>query len=87
MVARFLSSFVVGGGWIARVRVERTHGVLFPVDRDLLPEEIQANFGDISDFGTGAQHPVTSQESIGLVTANLANKGATARILNAKSRL
>lgn len=73
-------TFEIGAGWIARIRWERSHGVLFPVDRELLPEEIKANYQHIGDFSSPT-YPQSLQDSMGLVTANLANKGASAKIV------
>lgn len=67
--------FEVGSGWVSRVRWQRTGGVGFPVNKELLPEHIAARWKDITNFDDGrATYPTSTQESFSAVQANFENK-------------
>lgn len=68
------SIFEVGSGWIAKVRWQSTGGVGFPANRPLLPEQIAAEWGRITDFEDGrATYPASTQDSIARVMENFSN--------------
>ena len=65
--------FELGGGWVSRLRWQRTEGHCFPVDAELTPEDIRSQWSRITDFSR-ATHPTSMQDSMGVVMANLENK-------------
>jgi len=50
-----------GGGWFAKIRVERTQGAY--IKGDFTPEDVQKNWDKICDF-TDPTHPTGIQESV-----------------------
>jgi multifunctional beta-oxidation protein len=68
------SIFECGSCWISKVRWQRTGGVGFPVNKQLLPEHIQDRWADICNFEDGrATYPTSTQESFADVQANFEN--------------
>lgn len=61
--------FEVGGGWIAKVRQERSLGVYNP---KLTPESVSQDFEKILDF-TNSEHPLTVNDSVGKVMSLLSS--------------
>ncbi len=64
--------FEVGGGFFARVRHERSAGLLVDAATPASPELVRDRFAAIVDFGAGATHPEDIGEAAGPVLANLA---------------
>ncbi|KAF1328627.1 Estradiol 17beta-dehydrogenase, partial [Globisporangium splendens] len=57
------SLFELGGGWVGKLRVQRTHGVGFPTDPAVFtPELVADQWKEVSDFSR-VTHPTTTQES------------------------
>jgi len=53
-----------GGGWFAKVRMERTQGAYIkPNNGNWAPEEVQKNWDKIQDF-TDSDHPTMIQQSV-----------------------
>src|SRR5580704_17714643 len=64
------SLFEVGGGFIGKLRWERAEGTVFRLSRQLTPEQVEAKWPAICDFGK-ATHPANVTESMGPIVNNL----------------
>lgn len=62
--------FEVGGGWIGRVRLERSKGQAYKLSAELTPEKIADRWEKINDF-TGATHPNEVNAALAPVLENL----------------
>lgn len=62
--------YEVGGGFMAKLRWERSEGVTFRLGRSVTPEVIKDRWGEISGFEKSS-HPVTVTESMGPIVANV----------------
>jgi 3-hydroxyacyl-CoA dehydrogenase/3a,7a,12a-trihydroxy-5b-cholest-24-enoyl-CoA hydratase len=62
--------FEVGGGFIGKLRWERTVGKTFPVGRDLSPEQVRGAWPAITDFGA-TTHPTSIHDALQPVLENL----------------
>jgi 3-hydroxyacyl-CoA dehydrogenase/3a,7a,12a-trihydroxy-5b-cholest-24-enoyl-CoA hydratase len=65
--------FEVGGGFMAKLRWERTEGKSFPVGRPLSPDAVQAAWGEVTDFSK-ATHPTNVNEALMPAIENLSKK-------------
>jgi 3-hydroxyacyl-CoA dehydrogenase/3a,7a,12a-trihydroxy-5b-cholest-24-enoyl-CoA hydratase len=57
--------FEVGGGWIGKLRWQRSHGVHFSPSKPLTPEMLGTDWAAITDFSEGAEYPTTMLEAMG----------------------
>ena len=64
------SLFEVGGGWMSKVRWERSLGIGFNPDEGFTPEDVAANFDKLCDF-EGAVHPKDNIEALRELMANI----------------
>lgn len=73
--------YEVGSGWTARTRWQRTGGHGFPVDVNLVPEEVLKNWKRITEFDDGrADNPQDPQDGLKSIMANMANKKGASKV-------
>jgi 3-hydroxyacyl-CoA dehydrogenase/3a,7a,12a-trihydroxy-5b-cholest-24-enoyl-CoA hydratase len=65
--------YEVGGGFMGRLRWERSAGKMFGVGRDITPEQVRASWKDISGFEKST-HPANINEALAPVLENLERK-------------
>ncbi len=65
--------FEVGGGFMGKLRWERTEGKCFPVGRPLTPDAVAAAWAEVTDFSKST-HPTNVNEALGPAIENLSKK-------------
>jgi 3-hydroxyacyl-CoA dehydrogenase/3a,7a,12a-trihydroxy-5b-cholest-24-enoyl-CoA hydratase len=65
------SLFEVAGGWMAKLRWERSAGVAFDPNGELTPEAVDDAFDEICSFSR-SEHPATTREAAARVLSNIA---------------
>jgi hypothetical protein len=63
------SLFEVAGGFVAKLRWQRSHGALF--DLPFTPEEVAAKWGEVTKFDEKAINPTSSADAIMRVNENI----------------
>jgi multifunctional beta-oxidation protein len=67
--------YEVGSGWVGRTRWQRSGGHGFPVDVQLTPEAVAAQFEKITNFDDGrADNPSDPSDGLKSIMANMQNK-------------
>ncbi|KAF3939067.1 hypothetical protein ABW19_dt0208695 [Dactylella cylindrospora] len=67
--------YEVGSGWVGKTRWQRSGGYGFPIDKQLTPEDVVAQWQTIVNFTDGrADHPESAQDSLQSIMKNLSNK-------------
>ena len=67
------SLFEVGGGFMGKLRWERSEGKVFKLGRDITPDQVKKAFGDITSFEK-ATHPADVTSSMQPILGNLQSK-------------
>jgi len=67
------SLFEVGGGFMGKLRFERTVGKTFKLGRDITPDNVKAAWEQITDFSK-SEHPTDITSSMQPILANIQNK-------------
>ncbi|KAG0261603.1 hypothetical protein DFQ27_002897 [Actinomortierella ambigua] len=85
------SIFEVGAGFVGKLRWERTGGHGFPINKELLPEDVREKWSKIIDFTDGrTTHPASTSQSMESVMANFENvqeEKAAVQVLSADGKL
>ncbi len=65
--------FEVGGGFIGKLRWERTEGKTFKLGREITPDAVAKAWGEVTDFGK-TDHPTDITSSMGPILGNIQSK-------------
>jgi len=65
------SIFEVGGGHVAKIRWERSAGLLLKADDTYTPGAIIKKWDKVSDFSSGAQYPTGTADFMGLLEQSM----------------
>lgn len=75
--------FETGGGWIGKLRIQRTHGVGFPTDlTQFTPELVAEQWKEVVDFAR-VTHPSSTQEAFEPMMRNITSPPAS--VITARS--
>jgi len=68
--------YEVGAGFIAKVRLQRSRGAIFPINKDLTPEQIRDGFNEVIDFSEGATNPAAINEATAAIMQRVLNQNS-----------
>lgn len=66
--------FELGGGFVSKLRWERSEGMSYRLGRAITPESLRDDWDALTDFASGATHPQNIQEALAPI-ATIATKG------------
>lgn len=56
--------FEAGGGWFARLRWQRSHGLRFTPGEDFAAEDVAARWQELTEFGSDADYPASVEDAL-----------------------
>ena len=56
------SIYEVGGGWVSKIRLQRSKGIGFPID--FTPEQLLEKWNEVIDFSNECDYPTSGTDSI-----------------------
>jgi len=65
--------YEVGAGFVAKIRLERTRGATFPIDKEISPEMIRDGWNQVVDF-TKSVSPANFNEAISAIVQRVQSK-------------